>query len=168
MTAADVRVPRVRWLLVAAGLVVCALLLWFTRTFTFYFDEWTFITTAPDWTFRTYFEPHNEHPVMLLRLVYTILLSTAGLRSYTPYMAVLLIAHLANVALLFELVRRRAGEAVALAAALILLLLGAGWEDLLWAVQIGWLLSIAFRPRAILALERQAGIAAALVAALVS
>ena len=164
MTAADVRVPRARWLLVAAGLVVCALLLWFTRTFTFYFDEWTFITTAPDWTFRTYFEPHNEHPVMLLRLVYTILLSTAGLRSYTPYMAVLLIAHLANVVLLFALVRRRAGAAVALAAALILLLLGAGWEDLLWAFQIGWLASMAFGLGAILALERRPAIAAALIA----
>src|SRR5438105_8448340 len=163
MTAADVRVPRARWLLVAAGLVVCALLLWFTRTFTFYFDEWTFITTAPDWTFRTYFEPHNEHPVMLLRLVYTILLSTAGLRSYTPYMAVLLIAHLANVVLLFELVRRRAGEAVALAAALILLLLGAGWEDLLWAFQISWLASMAFGLGAVLALERRPAIAADLL-----
>src|SRR5690348_682244 len=164
MTAAGVRVPYARWIVLAAGAVVCATLLWFTRHFYWYFDEWTFIATSPDWTFRTYFQPHNEHPVMLLRLTYTLLLGTVGLRSYVPYMAVLLLAHLANVLLLFELVRRRAGEAIAMAAAFILLLLGGGWEDLLWAFQIGWLVSMAFGLAAMIALDsRRPAIAAALL-----
>jgi len=164
MTAAGVRVPHARWIVLAAGVVLFAVLLWFTRTFTYYFDEWTFIATSPDWTFWSYFEPHNEHPTMLLKLTYTVLLNTVGLRSYVPYMAVLLIAHLANVMLLFELVRRRSGELIATAAALIFLLLGAGWEDLLWAFQIGWLVSMAFGLGAMIAVDsRRPALAAALL-----
>ena len=164
MTAAAVRVPQARWIVLAAGVVVFAVLLWFTRTFTYYFDEWTFIATSPDWTFQTYFQPHNEHPVMLLRLTYTILLNTVGLRSYVPYMTVLLIAHLANVMLLFELVRRRSGELVAMAASLIFLLLGAGWEDLLWAFQIGWLVAMALGLGAMIAVDsHRPALAAALL-----
>ena len=163
MTAADVRVPRARLIVAAAAVTACAALLLLTRTYTFYFDEWTFITSAPDWTLRTYFEPHNEHPVMLLKLAYSLLLETAGLRTYLPYMAALLLAHAANVVLLFELVRRRAGDVAAMAAALVMLVLGAGWEDLLWAFQLGWLASMAFGLGAMLALERRPALAAALM-----
>jgi len=163
MTAADVRVPRARLIVAAAAVTACAALLLLTRTYTFYFDEWTFITSAPDWTLRSYFEPHNEHPVMLLKLVYSLLLETAGLRTYLPYMAALLLAHAANVLLLFELVRRRAGDVAAMTAALVMLVLGAGWEDLLWAFQVGWLASMAFGLGAMLVLERRPALAAALL-----
>jgi hypothetical protein len=164
--AADVRVPAARWIVVGAAMAVCVVLLVATRTFTFYFDEWSFITTAPDWTLRTYFEPHNEHPVMLLRAVYALLLNTVGLRSYVPYMAALLIAHGATVVLLFEVVRRRAGELIALAAAALLLVIGAGWEDLLWAFQLSFVASAALGLAALLAADsRRAPLAAALVAA---
>jgi hypothetical protein len=144
VTAAGVRVPYARWIVVAGALIACAVLLWFTRSFTFYFDEWSFILTAPDWTLATYFEPHNEHPSMLLRVIYALLLDTVGLRSYLPYMALLYVAHFANVVLLFELVRRRSGELIGVAAAALLLVLGAGWEDLYWAWQMAWLASVAF------------------------
>src|SRR5207245_6821754 len=91
----------------------------------------------------TYFRPHNEHPAILFRLVYSALLDTVGLRSYLPYMAALVVAHAANVVLLFEMVRRRPGDLVALAAALLLLVLGAGWADLMWAFQMAWPASVA-------------------------
>jgi hypothetical protein len=121
---------------------VCAALLWATRGYTFYFDEWTFIlSTDSSWTH--YLQPHNEHPAMIPRLIYTALLNTVGLRTYVPYMAVLLALHATNVVLLFELVRRRAGDFVGIAAALFLLVLGAGWENLLWAFQIGFVGSVA-------------------------
>jgi hypothetical protein len=132
LTAADVRVPHARLIVGLAALLVCSGLLWLSRTSSFYFDEWTYITSAPEWTLATYFQPHNEHPSILSQLVYAGLLHTIGLRSYVPYMALLLIAHAANVVLLFELVRRRAGDGIAVAAAALLLVRGAGWEDLLW------------------------------------
>lgn len=145
--------PRALPIVVAAALIVCAVILWLTRTYTFYFDEWTFISTAPDWTLATYFRPHNEHPAILFRLAYSALLDTVGLRSYLPYMTALVVAHAANVVLLFELVRRRSGDLVALAAALLLLVLGAGWEDLLWAFQMAWLASVALGLGALLAMQ---------------
>jgi hypothetical protein len=133
--------------------VTGAAVLWLTRGYTFYFDEWTFIQTAPDWTWITFLQPHNEHPVMLTRLVYWFLLSTAGMHSYWPYMFVLLVLHGASAVLLFELVRRRAGDLVGLACAALLLVLGAGWENLLWAFQIAFVGSVACGLGMLLALE---------------
>jgi hypothetical protein len=165
VTAADVRVPRARLIVAGAALLGAALILWVTREYTFYFDEWTFIASMPTWTAATYFTPHNEHPAILFRLLYSALMHTVGLRAYWPYMTVLVAAHAANVALLFELVRRRAGDLVALGAALLLLVLGAAWEDLVWAFQMAWLLSIAFGLGALLLLQsRRTPWAAALVA----
>jgi hypothetical protein len=143
VTAAEVRVPHARLIVAVAALVACSVILWLARTYTFYFDEWSLILTAPDWTWLTYLEPHNEHPSMLLRLIYAALLNTVGLRSYLPYMSVLLLLHATNVTLLFELVRRRAGDLVGMAVAALLLVLGAGWENVLWAFQLAWLASVA-------------------------
>ena len=165
MTLADVRVPRARLIVIAAALVVCAVLLWLARTYTFYFDEWSFITTAPDATIAWFFRPHNEHPAILFRVVYAALLDTAGLRTYEPYMAVLLLFHLANVVLIYELVRRRAGELIGVASAALLLVLGAGWEDILWAFQMAWLASVALGLGMLIALlSRRLAVAAALLA----
>ncbi len=155
VTAADVRVPHARRIVVVAAVAASAAILILTHGFTFYFDEWDLILTAPDWTWTTYLQPHNEHPSMLLRLIYAVLLGTVGLRSYLPYMAVLLAFHAACVVLLFEVVRRRAGDLVGVAAAGLLLLLGAGWEDLLWAFQLAWLASIACGLGMLLALQGQ-------------
>jgi hypothetical protein len=153
MTASEVRVPHARWIVVGAALVVCAGLLWLSRSYTFYFDEWTFITRAPEWTLSTYFTPHNEHPSILFRFLYAGLLHTFGLHTYLPYMFVLLAFHFANVVLLFELVRRRAGDLIGMAAAALLLVLGAGWEDLLWAFQMAWLASVCLGLAALLLLS---------------
>ena len=142
-TLADVRIAHARLIVAVVALIVSAAILWLARGFTFYFDEWTFVLTAPDWTAVTFLQPHNEHPSMLLRAVYAILLNTVGLRSYVPYLAVLLLLHATDVVLLFELVRRRSGDLLALAAAALLLVLGAGWENLLWAFQLAWLASVA-------------------------
>ena len=144
MTISSVRIPHATLIVGVAAALIAAALLWLSRTYNFYFDEWTFILTAPDWTWVTYLQPHNEHPSILFRLLYAALLNTVGMRSYVPYMAVLLALHAVNVVLLFMVVRRRgAGDAVALGSAGLLLLLGAGWENLLWAFQMAWLASVA-------------------------
>jgi hypothetical protein len=166
----EVRVPHARLYVVIAAILVCGAILLLTRGYTFYFDEWTFIISAPDWTWATLLKPHNEHPVMLTRAIYAALLSTVGLRSYVPYMAVLLVLHAANVALMFELVRRRAGELIAVSCAVLLMVLGAGWEDLLWAFQLQFIGSVTCGLGMLLALQSRAGrrnllIAAALLTA---
>lgn len=153
MTAGEQRVPRARAIVVAGALVSCAVILFLSRTYTFYFDEWTFIQTAPDWTLGTYFHPHNEHPSILFRVLYSLLLHSVGLRSYLPYATVLLAAHFANLLLLFELVRRRAGDVIGLAVVALLMLMGAAWDDLLWAFQMAWLISVAFGLGMLIALQ---------------
>jgi len=127
VTAAEVRIPHARAIVVVASLVASATILWLARAMTFYYDEWTFILSAPDWSWPLS-AGHNVHPVMLTRAVYAVLLSTVGLRSYLPYMAVLLVLHAASIVLLFEVVRRRAGDLIALGSGALLMLLGAGWR----------------------------------------
>src|SRR6267142_4328719 len=90
VNAAEVRIPHARLMVVVAALLASAAILWLARNMTFYYDEWTFILGAPDWTAATLLKPHNEHPVMLTRAIYAVLLSTVGLHSYLPYMATLL------------------------------------------------------------------------------
>ena len=142
MKPADVRVPRARLLVATIAVIACAAILWLARSFNFYFDEWTVILpTDSSWT--VYLQPHNEHPAMLLRLIYALLLNTVGMRSYIPYMAILLALHATSVVLLFGLVRRRSGDLIAIGAAMLLVVMGAAWENLLWAFQIGFVGSVA-------------------------
>jgi hypothetical protein len=140
--AAEVRVPHARLGVATTAVIACAAILWLARGFNFYFDEWTVILPV-DASWTAYLQPHNEHPAMLLRLIYSLLLNTVGMHSYIPYMAVLLALHAATVVLLFELVRRRAGNLIAIGAAALLLVMGAAWENLLWAFQIGFVGSVA-------------------------
>jgi hypothetical protein len=162
-------VPHARLIVTLAALTVSALILLLTRGYTFYFDEWTFIVGAPDWTFSTFLQPHNGHPAMLTRLIYSGLLATIGLRSYLPYMAVLLALHATSAVLLFELVRRRAGDVIAIGCASLLLVIGTGWENLLWAFQMSFVGSVAFGLGTLVALEstwrRRMPIAAGLLTA---
>ena len=151
--SSDVRIPRARLIVAVAALIVCAAILWLARNFTFYFDEWDFIQTAPDWTWTSYLEPHNEHLTLLPHVVYGSLLGTVGLRSYLPYMVVLLLLHATNAVLLFELVRRRVGDLAGLACAALLLVLGAGWENLLWAFQMAFVGAVACGLGMVLVLE---------------
>jgi hypothetical protein len=153
MSISSIAVPRARLTVLAMAVVVAAAILLLSHTYTFYFDEWSFILTAPDWSWSTYLQPHNEHPVMLTRLIYAALLSTVGLRSYLPYMAVLVALHATSAVLLFEIVRRRAGDLVAIAGAALFLVLGAGWENLLWAFQLAFVGSVACGLGMLLALD---------------
>lgn len=153
MTVSEVRLPHARLVVVVVAAAFATAVLLLTRSYTFYFDEWAFIFSAPDWTLTTYLQPHNGHPTMLTRLIYAALLATVGLRSYLPYMAVLLALHATSVVLLFELVRRRAGDLVGIACASLLLVIGAGWENLLWAFQMSFVGSVACGLGMILVLE---------------
>jgi len=153
VTAGQARIRWARVYVIAAAAVTGLAILLLTRRFNFYFDEWDFILAAPDWTWSSYLQPQNEHPVLIPRLIYAALLNTAGLRNYPPYMAVLLLLHAINVVLVFELVRRRNGDVVGLGAAALLLFLGAGWENLLWAFQMTFVGSVACGLGALLAME---------------
>ena len=157
MRAGSVSIAHARLIVAAGAALVAVVILLLSRNFNFYFDEWTFILNAPDWTWLSYLQPHNEHPVLVPRLIYAALLNTVGLRAYWPYMAVLLALHAANVVLVFELIRFRSGDAIAIGAAALLLVLGAGWENLLWAFQMTFVGSVTCGLGALLVLQRMRG-----------
>jgi hypothetical protein len=138
-------------LMLLAGL---ALLLYLARDTTFYFDEWDWVLRRREWTVGALLEPHNEHLSVVPLLFYKLLFSTVGIEQYWPYRALGLATHAFVVVGLFVYARRRVGDALALAAAAIILLLGAGWNDVLWPFQAGFLASLAAGVGALLALDR--------------
>jgi len=86
VTISSVRIAHATLIVGVAFALIAAALLWLSRTYNFYFDDGNFVLTAPDWTWVTYLQPHNEHPSILFRLLYAALLNTVGMRSYVPYM----------------------------------------------------------------------------------
>ena len=76
-----------------------------------------------------------------------------GLHSYLPYMAVLALLHVAAAGGAFVLLARRLPGWAALLAVLPLLVLGSGYEDILWAFQIGFVASVAAGTWGLVALE---------------
>ena len=107
---------------------------WFTH------DEWDYLAGRDGGDLWNVLIPHNEHWSTLPILTYRVLFRFVGLHSYLPYRVVLLALHLTAAALL-RVVMRRAGVGpwIATGAALSLVFFGSGSENILWAVQIGFI-----------------------------
>lgn len=140
----DVRIPHATKIMLALCVLAFGALLYTTRHLDFYYDEWSFLGSAHRWTLRSYFVPHNEHWSTVPMLIYKTLLFLNGAHSYMPFVAVLLLIHVTTVFLLFMVVRRRCGDLLGLIAGTVLLFLGRGYEDIIWAFQIGFLGSVMF------------------------
>ncbi len=123
-----------------AGVVV----MWLNRRQWFFGDEWEFVANRLRGAGRALLAPHNEHwstgPILIYRGLYAVF----GLRSYLPYVAVLVTFHLLATHLLWRLLRRAdVAPLIASALAAVFSVLGAGSENLLWAFQIGFVASVA-------------------------
>ena len=151
-TIGQIRLPGALPLVVAGGVLSGLLMLWLTRRYDFYFDEWSYVLYVRNFSVGDYFVPHNEHWATIPALTYRLLLLLFSARSYLPYMAVLAAWNLLTALFLFLLIRRRSGEVLGLAAAALFLVLGRGWENLIWADQIGFVGSSALGLLAILLL----------------
>ena len=127
----------VAFLLVEVG----GLVLWLTlaRRQWFQADEWDFLAGRTAGNFGDLFRDHYGHwstlPILLYRLWWWLF----GIRSYMPYLLLVVLSHLAIAALL-RCVMRRAGVGpwVATAAASLFVLFGSGFNDVTWAFQIGF------------------------------
>lgn len=138
-------------LLVLAG----AWLMYETRGTTLWFDEWLWVLEHRDNSLDGFIAPHNGHPTLIPVAIYRFLFATFGIDTSAPYRAIGIAGHLLVVAVLFVYAARRAGVAVALTAAVLLLFLGPGWQNIVWPLQIGWLVSIAGGLGALLMLDRR-------------
>ena len=121
---------------------------------TFFSDEWAFIQ-VPLADPSTWLPPHNEHWSTLPIFAYRFLVDTVGLRTYVPYLAVVVALHGLVVVLVFVAIRRSSGPLAAVAVAVLLLLYGSGFENLYWGIQTGFVGATAAGVAALLALDRR-------------
>jgi hypothetical protein len=132
-----------------------ALLLYLGRHLWFFYDEWDIVGNHQ----LPLLQPHNEHWSTLPYLAYAGLYRLFGLRTYLPYLGVVLLLHAAAAHQLWLLMRRAGvGDWLATAATTVFLVMGAGAENLVWAWQMGFVGSLCFGLLAVnLAVERRAG-----------
>lgn len=121
------------------------ILLYLGRGRWFRYDEWDYLSTRSATSLHDLFAPHSVHWSTLPILTYRALWAVFGLHSYVPYQAVSILAHLA-VAALVRAVMRRAGVRpwTATGVVALLVLFGAGEENVLWAFQIAFTGALAF------------------------
>jgi hypothetical protein len=147
---------------VLLALLAIVILIWLSQGMTFYHDEYTFILLR-DLSLRGIFAPHNEHLSATLVILYRVLLGTVGMASYWPYLGVTFALHVAVSGIVYVVVRREAPMAWALGAMAIMLVLGSGGDDILWAFQSGTIGATAFGMGALVIAPRRPAVAAILL-----
>lgn len=139
-----------RWTLahLASLGVILVVVVFCARGQWFFGDEWDFlafrgIRGTHDFGLWT---PHNEHWSTIPILLWRGLFHFFGIGTYWPYMGLLFATHLLCVHFLWRILGRlpHVTPPLAVAGAAVLGLYGAGWEDLLWAFQVGFVGSLAF------------------------
>jgi hypothetical protein len=132
--------PRVAvWVFATVEAAAVPLWLWHARLLWFFADEWDFLAGRTGGDLGDLFRPHNSHWSTLPILAYRLLWWLVGLRSYLPYVALLVLLHVTAAALL-RMIMRRAGVGpwIATAAASAFALFGSGYQNIVWAFQIGF------------------------------
>jgi hypothetical protein len=142
-------------LLAVAAIAAAVLLISWDSRLTFIADDWMLLVKRQGWGAAYFLKPFHGNIVAGPGLLYKLMREVFGLGSATPYYWVSIGTFVASGVLLFAYVRRRVGDWLALAAAVLLLFLGAAFEDLLWVFQIGYFGSVAAGLGMLLALERE-------------
>lgn len=140
-------------LMIATGL----LLVYLTRGTSFWFDEWSWIVYRRGDNVSTFLSSYDGHFSLVPIAIYRLLFATVGLGTYVPYRVMVIVSHLICGALVFIYARRRVPDLLALCAAALILLFGAGWQDFLWPFQVAWLISVGSGLGALLMLDRRDG-----------
>ena len=147
---------------VLLALAAIPILVWLSLGMTFYHDEYTFILLR-DLSLRGIFAPHNEHLVAAMVVFYRVLLGTIGMVSYWPYLALTFALHIGVAGVVYAVVRRYASTPWALGAMAVMLMLGSGGDDILWAFQSGTIGATAGGMAAIVVAPRRPALAAGLL-----
>ncbi len=155
-------VAWVGWQPVVVTLVALAILVWLGRDMTFYHDDYALLLLR-DLSPSGLLAPHNEHLIATLVLLYRTLVATVGTVSYWPYLGVTFALHVVVAAIVYVVVRRETTAAWALGAMAVMLLLGSGGDDILWAFQSGVVGATAAGMAAVVVAPRRPALAAVLL-----
>lgn len=146
---------RWRWALAVLMLADGVLLLYMGRGLTFFYDDWNFVTENYGGGIHSLLRAHVGNISIFPIAIYKVLFHLVGLNHYGIFRLVVVVLHLLAAVLIFVLASRRIPQVPALLAMALILFLGAVWEDLLWAFQIGYLLSVVGGLAAWVLLERR-------------
>jgi hypothetical protein len=119
------------------------LLLYMGRGLSFFYDDWNFVIEDYGGGLHSLLRAHVGNISIFPIAVYKVLFHLVGLNHYAVFRLVVVLLHLACGVMVFMLAARRIPRVPALLAAALILFLGAAWEDLLWAFQVGYVLSVA-------------------------
>jgi hypothetical protein len=136
-----------------ASLVVgLAVILYIARNQWFFGDDWAILAPHLD---AAVMQPHVGHWNLIPALVFQGLRNLVGLNSYLPYLLLAIAAHLAVAHLLWRILVRIAVPAWgATIVSLLVVLLGAGAENILWAFQFGFVGAVAIGLGIVVLLDR--------------
>jgi hypothetical protein len=121
---------------------------------TFFFDEWSWIEYRRGALWSALVRPDNGHLTLIPVAVYRLLFTLGGLTDYSLYRAVGIAAHLVVATLVAVYARKRCGTVVGVSAGAVIIFLGAGWQNIFWPFQIGFMGSLAFGLGAWLLIDR--------------
>jgi hypothetical protein len=158
------RLGRVDLAVVGLLIVGPIVLLALSLGMTFFADEWTFIRYRSLADPANWFVPHGEHWSTLPIIVYRSLFEIFGLRTYVPYIALVLLLHAIVVLLIYRLVRISCGPKAAAGVAFVAMFLGSGADNIFWGFQIGAVGATALCLASLLVLEGPPALPAAIVA----
>jgi hypothetical protein len=144
--------------LLGLAIAVAASMVWLLRLdsqLTFIADDWMLLVKRHEWSFDYFLHPFHGNLVLGPGVVYKFLQETVGMGSATPYYFVAIATFALSAVLLFFYLRRRVGDWLALCGAVLILFLGAAFEDLLFAFQVGYFGSVAAGLGMLLCLDRE-------------
>lgn len=149
-------IRRRPFLFLLGGLMVAsaALLIHYRSGLNFMLDDWAFVVYREDGDIGDFLDPHNEHISILPVAIYKLFLSVFGMGSAMPLQVFSVLIFLVSVFTLYLYMRPLVGEPAAVIGCAVILFFGASFEDLLWAFQIGFSLSIAGGIGALIMLRR--------------
>jgi len=144
------------YLLLAGALVASVVLLMVLSSgLTFFQDTWAFLIQRRPFDARAFFEPHNEHIVVIPVAIEKSLVAIFGMTSALPEYIVLNVLLVVTALLVFVYIKRRLGPWPALLGTVLLLFLGPAWQVLLWPFEIALVGSTMAGVAMLLALERE-------------
>ena len=147
------RIPTV--LLTVAVAASATLILNYDRRLTLVSDDWRVLTSRPGWGVDALLKAFNEHLIVIPTAIFKLLAEVFGMDSALPYFVVSIGLFLLSAVLLYLYLVPRVGEWAALIGAVLILFLGAAYEDLFWAFQMGFFGSVAAGLGALIALDRE-------------
>lgn len=147
---------KVPILVLAIAVVASAvLLISIDSHLTFIADDWMLLVKRQGWGASYFLKPFHGNIVVAPALVYKVMREIFGMGSATPYYVAAILTFVASAVLLFVYLRPRVGDWLSLCAAILVLFLGAAFEDLLFAFQIGYFASVAAGLGMLIALDRE-------------